>query len=79
MARFSPKLSAFTNHVAWHLEGLGQTVLDVLTVTVLALAVYASGVEDGPVAQTPVPAMSHASNLCVVDCITAMVLQRQDS
>lgn len=79
MVRFSPRLSAFANDVAWHLEGLGQAVLDVLTVTVLALAVYASGVENGSVARTPVPAMSHASNLCVVDCITAVVLQRQDS
>ena len=79
MARYVPKLSAFANDVAWHLEGLGQAVLDVLTVTVLMLAVHASGVEDGPVARASAPAMNHASNLCVVDCITATVLHRQDS
>ncbi len=79
MTRFLPQLTTLADDVAWHLEGFAQGLLDVLTVTVLALAVYVSGVEGGPAALEPAPAMTHASNICVVDCISAMVLQPQDS
>ena len=73
------RLPAIAEDLAWHATGLAQGLFDMATVTVLALAVYASGVEGRPDVTVQTVTAVQGPVVCLANCITAQVLKRQDS
>ena len=78
MSRF-PQLNEFAEDIGWHMIGFAQGLFDVATVTVLALAIYASEVEMRPVATVQASTAVQGPGVCMVNCISAQVLKRRDS
>ena len=78
MSRF-PQIDEFAEDIGWHLLGFAQGVFDMATVSVIALAIYASDVEVRPVAAATASAAMQGPGVCVANCISAQVLKPQDS
>lgn len=73
------RLIPLAEDIAWHATGIAQGLFDVATVVVLALAVYASDVGVRPVVTAQTATVAPPPVVCVANCITAEVLERQDS
>ncbi len=76
---FHFRLRDLAEDLAWHATGLAQGLFDMVTVTVLALAVYASGVEVRPDVTAQTVSAVQGPVVCLANCITAQVLKRQES
>ena len=74
-----PQFDEFAEDIGWHLLGFAQGLFDMATVTVFALAIYASDVGMRPVASAQARAAMQGPVACVANCISASVLKRQDS
>lgn len=82
MTRFSnlvPKMDEFAEDIGWHLLGFVQGLFDMATVTAIALTIYASDVGVPPIIPAQASAAMQGPAVCVVNCISASVLKRQNS